>query len=128
MKTYKHHVTQEKINAFAEASGDKNPLHIDPVYASLTKFGGTIAHGVYLLSLVSKHLAEDYGENGRSPIIFSMSSEFHAPIHVGDTIHIIFYDVIPTRKYRQVDFSIVVEPEEEGSVNENAVTGHVTIR
>lgn len=38
-------VTQEVINAWAQVSGDFNPLHVDPEYAKTTRFGGTIAHG-----------------------------------------------------------------------------------
>ena len=39
------HVTQETINAWAGVSGDFNPLHTDPTFATATRFGGTIAHG-----------------------------------------------------------------------------------
>lgn len=46
-----HPVTQGAINKFAEATGDFNPLHVDPEFAAKTPFGGTIAHGYYALSL-----------------------------------------------------------------------------
>ena len=38
-------VTQEGINAYADLSGDYNPLHVDPEVAARSEFGGTIAHG-----------------------------------------------------------------------------------
>lgn len=38
-------VTQEGIDAYAEISGDFNPLHVDPVVAAASEFGGIIAHG-----------------------------------------------------------------------------------
>jgi 3-hydroxybutyryl-CoA dehydratase len=38
-------VNQEQIDLWADVSGDRNPLHVDPGYASETPFGGTIAHG-----------------------------------------------------------------------------------
>jgi acyl dehydratase len=38
-------VTQETINAYADLSGDYNPLHVDPEVAAKSEFGGTIAHG-----------------------------------------------------------------------------------
>lgn len=38
-------IDQDMINAWAEVSGDHNPLHVDPEYARTTRFGGTIAHG-----------------------------------------------------------------------------------
>ncbi|EGD57672.1 MaoC-like dehydratase [Novosphingobium nitrogenifigens DSM 19370] len=45
-------VTQERINLFAEATGDYQFIHIDPVAAAKTPFGGTIAHGFLTLSLI----------------------------------------------------------------------------
>ena len=46
-----YQVTQETIDAFAATTGDRNPIHIDPEYAASTQFGGTIAHGLFTLSL-----------------------------------------------------------------------------
>ena len=46
-----HEVTQEAIDAFAEVTGDHQWIHTDPVRATQTPFGGTIAHGYYTLSL-----------------------------------------------------------------------------
>ena len=45
-------VTQERINQFAEATGDFQFIHIDLEKAKLTPFGGTIAHGFLTLSLI----------------------------------------------------------------------------
>ena len=49
-----HEVTQERINAFAEATEDFQWIHIDPERAAETPFGSTIAHGLYTLSLGPK--------------------------------------------------------------------------
>jgi acyl dehydratase len=46
-----HEVTQDEINAFAEATGDDQFIHVDPQRAAQTPFGSTIAHGLYTLSL-----------------------------------------------------------------------------
>ncbi|MDP1932227.1 MAG: MaoC family dehydratase [Gammaproteobacteria bacterium] len=47
-------VTQERVNQFAEATGDFQFIHIDPERAKAeTPFGGTIAHGFLTLSLLS---------------------------------------------------------------------------
>lgn len=46
-----YEVTQERIDAFAEASGDHQWIHVDPERAKDTPFGGTIAHGLFTLSL-----------------------------------------------------------------------------
>ena len=45
-------VPQEKIQAFADATGDHNFIHIDPGMAAQTPFGGTVAHGYLTLSLL----------------------------------------------------------------------------
>lgn len=45
-------VTQAMIDQFAEATGDRQFIHIDPVRAAQTPFGGTIAHGFLSLSLM----------------------------------------------------------------------------
>ena len=42
-----HDVTQADVDAFAELTGDRQWIHIDPVRARETPFGGTIAHGYY---------------------------------------------------------------------------------
>ncbi|NGP05789.1 MaoC family dehydratase [Rhodococcus sp. 14C212] len=46
-----HDVTQERVNAFADATGDHQWIHIDPERAAASLLGGTIAHGLYSLSL-----------------------------------------------------------------------------
>jgi acyl dehydratase len=45
-------VTQDKINAFADVTGDHQFIHIDVEKAKQTPFGGTIAHGLLTLSLL----------------------------------------------------------------------------
>jgi len=51
-------IDQQRINLFAEASGDFQFIHVDPEKAAKTPFGGTIAHGFLTLSLIPK-LIED---------------------------------------------------------------------
>jgi len=54
-------LTQEKIDAYARASGDYNPIHVDTVFAAATPFGGTIAHGMLLLAYLSEMLTDAFG-------------------------------------------------------------------
>jgi acyl dehydratase len=51
-------VTQDDIDAFADASGDHQWIHVDPERAALGPFGSTIAHGLYTLSLAPTLLAD----------------------------------------------------------------------
>lgn len=45
-------ISQERINQFADATGDHQFIHVDPEKAKMTPFGGTIAHGFLTLSMI----------------------------------------------------------------------------
>jgi acyl dehydratase len=51
-------VDQGRIDAFANATEDRQYIHTDPAAAALTPFGGTIAHGFLSLSMLSRMAAE----------------------------------------------------------------------
>jgi acyl dehydratase len=51
-------VNQDRIHAFAEATEDRQFIHVDPAAAARTPFGGTVAHGFLTLSLLSRMAAE----------------------------------------------------------------------
>jgi len=54
-------LSQEKIDRYARASGDFNPIHVDGAFAAQTSFGGTIAHGMLLLAYLSEMLTAAFG-------------------------------------------------------------------
>ncbi|MGW0179705.1 MaoC family dehydratase [Nocardia sp. NPDC003345] len=45
-----HLLTQRRIDEFADASDDHNPLHVDPGFARDTPYGATIGHGYYFMA------------------------------------------------------------------------------
>ncbi|MDX1430005.1 MAG: MaoC/PaaZ C-terminal domain-containing protein, partial [Rhodothermales bacterium] len=47
-------ITADDVRAFADITGDDNPLHVDAEYAANTRFGRPIVHGVFLAGLISK--------------------------------------------------------------------------
>src|SRR4051812_8778741 len=51
-------IDQPRIDAFAEATEDRQFIHVDPETAAQTPFGGTVAHGFLSLSLLSRMAAE----------------------------------------------------------------------
>ncbi len=51
-------VSQERIQQFADATGDHQWIHVDPVRAAAGPFGGCIAHGYLTLSLVNRFLPQ----------------------------------------------------------------------
>ena len=59
-----HEVTQDEIDAFAEATGDHQWIHVDPERAAQTPFGGTIAHGLLTLSLGPRFTYQAYSLEG----------------------------------------------------------------
>ncbi len=77
-------ITQEKINLYAEASGDFNPIHIDESFAAQTPLGGTIAHGMLILAYVSEAMAQAFGKSWFSG--GRLSVRFKAPARPGETV------------------------------------------
>lgn len=77
-------VTQEHVARYAEASGDHNPLHIDPEFAQGTPYGRTIAHGLLTLSFVSQLMTrwdwEGWSHGGELDVAFV------GPLYPGDTV------------------------------------------
>ncbi|MBI2875904.1 MAG: MaoC family dehydratase [Candidatus Tectomicrobia bacterium] len=67
-------ITQEKINRYAEASGDYNPIHVDPEFAQKTMFKGTIGHGLmtlaYLSEMMTRYLGEGWISGGNMEVTF----------------------------------------------------------
>ncbi len=80
----KREVTQEHINLYAAASGDYNPIHTDPQFASQTPLGGTIAHGMLILAYVSELMTGSFGIDWLGG--GSLGARFKAPARPGDTI------------------------------------------
>jgi 3-hydroxybutyryl-CoA dehydratase len=77
-------ISDEDIRTFAELTGDNNPVHLDDEYASGTRFGGRIAHGMLSASLISTVLGTKLP--GTGVIYLSQNLRFTAPVYPGDTI------------------------------------------
>jgi acyl dehydratase len=82
-------ITQDRIDGFADATGDHQWIHVDPERAAEGPFGTTIAHGFLTLSLLVKFLYEVRPESGeyRMGINYGMNRvRFPAPVPVGSRI------------------------------------------
>ncbi len=77
-------VTEATITAFAEVSGDKNPVHMDAEYAAATMFKGRIAHGM----LSAAYISAVFGMKlpGPGAIYISQTLNFKAPVKIGDEV------------------------------------------
>ena len=83
-----YEVTQDAINEFAEVTQDFQWIHVDPERAAETPFGGTIAHGLYTLSLGPKFSYEIFDLQG---FVFGVNYgygkvRFPAPLPVGKRV------------------------------------------
>jgi 3-hydroxybutyryl-CoA dehydratase len=77
-------VTDELIRAFAELSGDFNPIHLDEEFAKTTRFGRRIAHGMLSGAIISAVLGYEFSE--RKIVYMSQTMRFTAPVFIGDTV------------------------------------------
>lgn len=75
-------VTEQSIEAFADLTGDHNPIHEDPAYASETMFGGRIAHGMLSAGPVSAALAKLPGDI----VYLSQELAFENAVFPGETV------------------------------------------
>lgn len=115
-------VMDSDVVGFARVSGDENPIHLCDVYASQTRFGQRIAHGLYTASLISAVLGTRLP--GPGAVYRSQTLNFHAPVKIGDVVTVIVEvaELIPEgRKVRLkcealVDGQLVLDGEAVVSV------------
>lgn len=77
-------LTQGQINRYADASGDHNPLHLDPEFAATTQFEGVIAHGMLVLAYVSEMLTATFGASW--PASGRLKVRFRGAARPGDAV------------------------------------------
>jgi len=80
-------VMESDVVGFARLSGDDNPLHLCEVYASETRFGQRIAHGLYTASLISAVLGTRLP--GPGALYRSQTLNFHGPVKIGDVVEVV---------------------------------------
>src|ERR1051325_2132233 len=77
-------IEQTDIDAFADLTGDHNPVHVDEEFAKTSRFGRRIAHGMLTASLISSVLANKL--RGEGSVYLGQTLKFVAPVFPGDTI------------------------------------------
>lgn len=85
-ETLERTVTDSAVRAFAEVSGDRNPIHLSEEYAAGTLFKTRIAHGIFTASLISAVLGMRLP--GPGVIYFSQTLNFRGPVKIGDVVHV----------------------------------------
>ncbi len=77
-------VTEADIIAFADVTGDRNPVHLDEAYAAGTMFKGRIAHGMLTAGLISATVAMKLP--GPGCVYVSQTLNFKGPVRIGDEV------------------------------------------
>ena len=77
-------IEQADIDAFAQVTGDHNPVHVDEAFAQQTRFGRRIAHGMLTASLISSVLANKLP--GEGSVYLGQTLQFVAPVFPGDEV------------------------------------------
>ena len=75
-------VGREQLQAYAQASGDLNPLHLDPAFARKAGFDDVIVHGMLGMALLGRLLEEDLGHYR----LLAFSTRFTGVVKVGQTL------------------------------------------
>jgi len=115
-------VDQAMIDAFAEATGDRQFIHVDPVAAAATPFGGTIAHGFLTLSLMPR-LAASVAD---APVVEGMQMavnyganklRFLSPVRSGSRVRgrfvtLAFAERKPGNFHHLVAFTVEIEGQD----------------
>jgi len=86
-----HVVDQERVNAFAEVTGDHQWIHVDRERAASGPFGGTIAHGYLTLSMLPALMAEVWRvDDVRMGINYGLNRvRFPSPVPVGSRVRVV---------------------------------------
>lgn len=103
--------TQADFDRFAGISGDDNPIHVDPVFAAETRFGGTVAHGMLLYAalwgLVRRRFPGAVQE--------TQDLKFPAPTHAGEAMRL-EVDVLERPAPDRLTLAVRVVSEADGTV------------
>ena len=110
-----HVIDQERVNLFADATGDHQWIHVDPERARGGPFGTTVAHGFLTLSLLPLFLPEVYSVEGvRMAVNYGLNKvRFPAPLPVGSRVRggLELVDVADVEGGVQVTARVTVEAE-----------------
>lgn len=117
-------VTQEHVKLYAEASGDFNPIHLDPAFGEKMGLGGTVAHGMLILAYLSSYMTEHFGCSWLTG--GSLNIRFKVPARPGDIINI---SGTVSRIEPETEFtSIVCEVLCQNQNREAVITGEAKVR
>jgi len=77
-------ITLENVLKFSQLTGDYNPVHVDREYASKTIFKDIIAHGPYIMTIITTLFANELP--GEGSVYLYQDSKFIKPVYINDII------------------------------------------
>ena len=101
--TFDKTFTEEDVQRFIEITGDVNPLHVDEQFASGTRFGRRVLHGMLTASIFSTMVGMFLP--GRGAVYRSQTLAFLRPVHIGDTVtaHFVVRSIDASRHRLTID-------------------------
>lgn len=114
-------VGRDDIDLFATVSGDVNPAHLDPVFASTDIFGHIVAHGMWTGALVSAVLGTKLP--GPGTIYLEQDLRFRKPVSPGDTITV----TVIVREKRSEKRIVVLDTRGANQRGEEVLNGSATV-
>ncbi len=123
LPTVERLITQERIQRYAEASGDFNPVHVDADFAAGSQFGRTIAHGMLVAASISEMMTMAFENDW--PSAGQLKLRFRAPVYPGDTITASgeVKRIVERDGVRRISSAVVVKRQ----TGEDAITGEATV-
>jgi acyl dehydratase len=99
-------VTGAMVRAYAEITGDHNPLHFDEDFVARTRFKRLLAQGGITTGLLHALVAMDLP--GAGSVFVRQSWTFPAPVYIGDTLHAVatVKSVRSNRNMAELDFDV----------------------
>jgi len=114
--SYQRAVSEADIIAFAEVSGDRNPMHLDAAFAARSAFKERIAHGMLTAAYISAVFGTELP--GPGAIYVSQTLNFRAPVRIGDVViaKVRVVELFPARRRARFECvcSIAGKPVLEG--------------
>lgn len=83
-ESYSQTISEADVKNFANISGDRNPVHMDELYAEQSRFGKRIAHGMFSTSFFSALFGMKLP--GPGCVYVSQNLKFRKPVYIGDTV------------------------------------------
>lgn len=116
-------VTREDVRAYAEVSGDRNPLHLDDEVARAAGFDAVIAHGMFTMGHLASAIVAWAGPRA---VVERISAQFRAPVAIGDAI--VAGGQVKALDGDRVTVEAWVELERDGSTDRPVRKGEVVLR